>query len=141
MPKIYTIGTNGKNKEIFAEILNAVGVSTLMDVRLWRQSRFVPWTSGTNLQRMFGDKYKYIPELTPTLDLLTKIKNGTINWAEYEQVFNKILGSRHIENLFTPDTLNKVCFLCAEKTAENCHRRLVAEYLQQHFPEIEIIHL
>lgn len=141
MLKIYTIGTNGKNKEIFAEILNAVDVNTVIDVRLWRQSRFVPWTSGTNLQRMLGDKYKYIPELTPTLDLLTKIKNGTINWAEYEQIFNDILKKRRIENLFTPDTINKVCFLCAEKTAENCHRRLVAEYLQQHFPDIEIVHL
>ena len=141
MHKIYTIGTNGKNKEIFAEILNAVDVNTVIDVRLWRQSRFVPWTSGTNLQRMLGDKYKYIPELTPTLDLLTKIKNGTINWAEYEQIFNDILKKRQIENLFTPNTINKVCFLCAEKTAENCHRRLVAEYLQQHFPEVEIMHL
>ncbi len=141
MLKIYTIGTNGKNKEIFAEILNAVDVNTVIDVRLWRQSRFVPWTSGTNLQRILGDRYKYMPELAPTLDLLTKIKNGTINWAEYEQIFNDILTKRRIENLFTPDTINKVCFLCAEKTAENCHRRLVAEYLQQHFPEVKIVHL
>lgn len=141
MLKIYTIGTNGKNKEIFAEILNAVDVNTVIDVRLWRQSRFVPWTSGTNLQRILGDRYKYMPELAPTLDLLTKIKNGTINWAEYEQIFNDILKKRRIENLFTPDTINKVCFLCAEKAAENCHRRLVAEYLQQHFPDIEIVHL
>ena len=141
MLKIYTIGTNGKNKEIFAEILNAVDVNTVIDVRLWRQSRFVPWTSGTNLQRILGDRYKYMPELAPTLDLLTKIKNGTINWTEYEQIFNDILKKRQIENLFTSNTINKVCFLCAEKTAENCHRRLVAEYLQQHFPDIEIVHL
>ncbi len=141
MLKIYTIGTNGKNKEIFAEILNAVDVNTVIDVRLWRQSRFVPWTSGTNLQRILGDRYKYMPELAPTLDLLTKIKNDTINWTEYEQIFNDILKKRQIENLFTPNTINKVCFLCAEKTAENCHRRLVAEYLQQHFPDIEIVHL
>lgn len=141
MLKIYTIGTNGKNKGAFAEILNAVDVSTLIDVRLWRQSRFVPWTSGTNLQITFGDRYKYMPELAPTLDLLIKIKDGLINWAEYEQIFNDILKKRRIENLFTPDTINKVCFLCAEKTAENCHRRLVAEYLQQHFPDLEIVHL
>lgn len=141
MPKIYTIGTNGKNKEIFAEILNAVNVNTVIDVRLWRQSRFVLWTSGTNLQLMLGTRYKYMPELAPPLDLLNKIKNGTINWAQYEQIFNNVIKTRQIENLFTPDTLNKVCFLCAEKTAENCHRRLVAEYLQQHFPDIEIVHL
>lgn len=141
MLNIYTIGTNGKNKDTFAEILNAVDVNTVIDVRLWRQSRFVPWTSGTNLQRILGNRYKYMPELAPTLDLLTKIKNGTINWAEYEQIFNDILKKRQIENLFTSNTINKVCFLCAEKTAENCHRRLVAEYLQQHFPEVEIVHL
>jgi hypothetical protein len=31
--------------------------------------------------------------------------------------------------------------LCAETTAEQCHRRLVAEYWAQQIPELTIVHL
>ena len=31
--------------------------------------------------------------------------------------------------------------LCSEHTAEHCHRRLVAEYLQKHWGSITITHL
>lgn len=37
--------------------------------------------------------------------------------------------------------LSEVCFLCSEPTPEKCHRRLLAEYLKEQYPEIEIIHL
>jgi hypothetical protein len=31
--------------------------------------------------------------------------------------------------------------LCTEPTADQCHRRLAAEYLQQHWGGLEIVHL
>ena len=34
------------------------------------------------------------------------------------------------------------CFLCSEDTPEQCHRRLLAEYLQKHSKEtVQIVHL
>ena len=141
MPKIYTIGYSGKTQDSFLEVLNAVDVSTIVDVRLWRQSRFVPWASGTNLSNILDSRYRYIPELAPTKELLTRYKNAVIDWSEYEKVFNNLLAERQIEQLFEPGDLDVVCFLCSEKTADQCHRRLVAEYLQRHFPEVKIVHL
>lgn len=43
---MYTIGFSGKKADQFIEVLDAVGVKTLADIRLWRAARFVPWASG-----------------------------------------------------------------------------------------------
>lgn len=141
MTKIFTIGFSGKKQDSFLEVLDAVGVKTLIDIRLWRVARFVPWASGINLTKILGERYKYYPELAPTKELLGAYKDGQIDWAGYKKVFNGILTERQAENLFQQPDLNKVCFLCSEKSFEHCHRRLVAEYLARHFPDIQIVHL
>lgn len=138
---IFTIGFSGKTRDDFEKILRIGGVRTLIDIRLWRVARFVPWASGKNLTDALGRQCKYMPELAPTKELLTEYKAGTIDWAGYEKIFNKLLADRQVEKLFTADTLNGACFLCAEKTADKCHRRLVAEYLSAHFPDTKIVHL
>ncbi len=151
MLTIYTIGFAGKTKDQFMEILNAAGacpltpersgVQTLIDIRLWRVARFVPWASGTNLATALGDRYRAMPELAPTCELLTAYKDGTIDWPGFDTIFNNILRDRKIETLFTTDTLYGVCFLCTEKSPDHCHRRLVAEDLAHHLTNIKIIHL
>jgi uncharacterized protein (DUF488 family) len=140
--KIYTIGFSGKKADEFYEILDAVRVRKLIDIRLWRTARFVPWANGKNLAEHLGDRYVYMPELTPTKELLIAYKDEMIDWAGYKQIFNKILADRKIEQLFTSATdLDGLCFLCTEKMPDKCHRRLVAEYLMAHFPDTEIVHL
>lgn len=123
------------------DILAATGVKKLVDIRLWRVARFVSWVSGANLAAALGDKYLSISELAPTKELLTQYKDRLIDWAGYEKIFNRILMVRRVEKLFTSDDLDGACFLCTERTADKCHRRLVAEYLAGHFPDIKIIHL
>lgn len=141
MTKIYTIGFSGKkNADIFMEILTAAGIEKLIDIRLWRTARFVPWANESNLKNTLGDKYIPMLELAPKKELLNAYKNGEIDWNGYKQIFNQILSDRKVEKMFTAESLDKVCFLCSEKTAEKCHRRLVAEYLQKHFL-CEVIHL
>lgn len=151
MPTIYTIGFAGKTRDQFMEILDTVracptkpgrsGVQVLIDIRLWRVARFMPWASSSNLAATLGDRYRTIPELAPTRELLTAYKDRTIDWPGYETIFNNILRDRQVEKLFTPDTLDGVCFLCTEKSPDHCHRRLVAEYLTHHFPGTKIAHL
>jgi len=123
------------------EILAAAGVKKLVDIRLWRVARFVPWASGASLSVAMGNIYRYMPELAPTKELLTAYKDGIVDWAGYEKVFNGLLAERQVEKLFTIDDLDRVCFLCSEKTADQCHRRLVAERFAQHFIDVKIIHL
>lgn len=138
---IYTIGFAGKTKDQFMDILDAADIRMLIDIRLWRVARFVPWASGSNLAAALGDRYRTMPELAPTRELLTAYKDGTVDWPGYETIFNNILRDRHVEKLFTTDSLDGACFLCTEKSPDKCHRRLVAEYLTAHFPNTKIINL
>ena len=45
-----------------------------------------------------------------------------------------------IEQIDTKE-LDGACLLCSENTPHQCHRRLVAEYLKEHWQKIEIEHL
>ncbi|MDR2008105.1 MAG: DUF488 domain-containing protein [Alphaproteobacteria bacterium] len=142
--KIHTIGFSGKKQDEFFAILNAAGITKLLDIRLYRIARFVPWASGANLSAEcsnHGIEYLVIPELTPTKELLSAYKNNEIDWLGYEQTFNNLLATRNIEKLFTLESLDSACFLCSEKLADMCHRSLVVEYLQKYFPNMEIVHL
>ncbi|MDR1027156.1 MAG: DUF488 domain-containing protein [Rickettsiales bacterium] len=139
--KIYTIGFAGKKQGEFFGALDDAGVRTLADIRLWRAARFVPWASGANLAEALGDRYRYVPELSPTKELLTDYKNGAVDWAGYEKIFNGLLIARQVEKLFAPEILDGVCFLCTEKSPARCHRRLAAEYFAAHFDGLEITHL
>ena len=139
--KIYTIGFAGKKQDEFMKILDSAGVRAVVDIRLWRVARFVPWASGANLAAALGERYRAMSELAPTKELLTEYKNGAIDWAGYKKVFTGLLSARTPEKLFTAESLDGTCFLCTEKLPTQCHRRLVAEYLASYFPDVEIVHL
>ena len=141
MPKIFTIGFSGKSPDAFIEVLNAVRVCAVWDIRLWRASAYVPFYSGENLAPVLGALYEYHPEFAPTTEILTGYKNGTISWADYENLYRKLLVTRRSTDGLAPDDIDRICLLCTEKSALQCHRRLAAEYIASHFPDTEIVHL
>ena len=141
MAAIFTIGFSGKKEDGFHDLLGMAGALRVVDVRLWRASRFVPWASGDALQKRLGRRYEYMPELSPTKELLVDYKEGRIDWDGYETAFNSLLTERRVERLFDINSLDGACFLCSEKTADMCHRRLVAEYLAGKFGGVRVAHL
>ena len=88
-----------------------------------------------------GIGYVHEPALAPTKDILDAYRNKQIDWSQYESAFKRLLEARRPQEQLTPDGLDWACLLCSEPTAEHCHRRLVAEYLQQQWNEIAIEHL
>ena len=64
-----------------------------------------------------------------------------ISWQQCETEFKSIITRRQIDKNITLQDMDMSCFLCSEATADNCHRRLVAEYLAGLWPNISIIHL
>ena len=141
MPKIFTIGFSGKSPDAFIEVLNAVRVRAVWDIRLWRASAYVPFYSGENLATVLGARYEYHPEFAPTTEILTGYKNGTISWADYEKMYRELLATRRPTDGLTPVDINHICLLCTEKSAVHCHRRLAAEYIASQIPDIDIVHL
>lgn len=141
MPKIFTIGFSGKNPDAFMDVLNAVRVRTVWGIRQWRTSAYVPFYNGDHLGKTLGVRYEYHPEFAPTAEILADYKDGRITWDEYERMYRELLVTRHPTDGIDPATFDRICLLCTEKSATQCHRRLAAEHIAGQFPDIEIVHL
>ncbi len=86
--------------------------------------------------------YLHEPLLAPTQELLDAFKKRKGAWDDYERRFLALMRERQVEEridrrLFEVPTV----LLCSEATAERCHRRLVAEYLRDHWGDVRIVHL
>lgn len=143
--RLHTIGFTKKTAEVFFTKLREAEVETLIDIRLNNTSALAGFTKKENLGfflRELGDcDYRHEPRMAPTKELLADYKDGRITWDQYVEAFNPLIAERRIETLITPAELDHACLLCSEPTADQCHRRLVAEYLRETIGDIEIVHL
>ena len=86
--------------------------------------------------------YKHVIDFAPTKELLDKWHKQEVSWTEYETIYTSILKERDILRKHGIKQFDGSCFLCSEETPENCHRRLLVEYMKKHSTEdINIIHL
>ncbi|CAM3031157.1 DUF488 family protein [Vibrio rarus] len=143
---IYTIGFTKKGAERFFTLLKRNGVKTLIDVRLNNASQLAGFAKKNDLayflKELCNIDYIHMPKLSPSEEILKGYKAKTLSWAEYEIRFNALLQQRKAETLLSDDTLSDACFLCSEHEADQCHRRLVAEYIANHSPtDVKIKHL
>lgn len=143
--KVFTIGFTRKSAETFFTRLKDAGVKRLVDVRLNNVSQLAGFTKKDDLRyfakAICGIEYVHLPELAPTADILDpykKSKHG--DWTLYQRQFLDLMRSRHIENM-PREVLDGGCLLCSEEKPHHCHRRLVAEYLKEHWCDLEVEHI
>jgi len=145
MTRIFTIGYVGKNAQEFFTILKRTGIRKVIDVRLYNTSQLAGFTKRQDieylLQAIVGAKYIHLPIMAPTKQLLNDYKKRLINWQQYKTQFKGVITQRQIEKHLVPQDIDMSCFLCSEAKADNCHRRLVAEYLAKYWQNISIHHL
>lgn len=145
MIKIYTMGFTKKNAEQFFSKLKEANVKSLIDTRLNNASQLAGFTKKDDLRyflsKILNIEYIYAPSLAPTKEILDAYKKHGGSWDIYENKFNDLISIRKIEDKFDPKMLDDACLLCSEATPHHCHRRLVAEYLRDHWGNVEIIHL
>jgi uncharacterized protein (DUF488 family) len=93
--------------------------------------------------RNLGDiAYVHEPLLAPTSELLKEYRDKKITWPDYEREFLALMADRRIESSLSPDLFAApTVLLCSEHTPDRCHRRLVAEYLQNHWGDVTVRHL
>ena len=143
---LFTIGFTQKKAEQFFETLIKSGVKRVIDTRLNNVSQLAGFAKKPDLayflQKIGGIVYIHILDLAPTKDILDAYKKKEITWDSYEQKFNQLITQRKIESKLSIDIIDKSCLLCSELKPHNCHRRLVAEYLQNNLEKnIKIHHL
>lgn len=142
---LFTIGFTKKNAETFFGKLGKAGVKKIIDIRLNNVSQLAGFAKKDDLiyflKKICGCNYMHEPLLAPTKEILDGYKKKEIDWPEYQKQFNDLLKTRKAHTLVSSSELHKACLLCSEPTPDKCHRRLVAEYLKNHFDDIEIQHL
>ena len=144
--EVYTIGFTQKTARQFFETLTRAGVKRLLDVRLNNVSQLAGFAKRDDLayflQTIGGIEYRHEPLLAPTQEMLDAYKKHKGDWNEYETRFLNLMRERRVETVIDRTLLAlPTVLLCSELTTEHCHRRLVLEYLQEKWGDIQIINL
>lgn len=135
---IYTIGHSTHTKEEYLSLLKHYSIATLIDVRSYPGSRYMPqfnkedmvnWVAGANI------KYMHMPKLGGRRRVLDSIDDALINGWEniafknYAAYTLTIEYTNAIEELIAVASKECVCYMCAESVPWRCHRLLISNTL------------
>lgn len=143
---IYTIGFTKKSAEQFFKILINNKVSKVYDVRLNNSNQLAGFSKGRDLEFFLSSigniDYSHEIIFAPTKEILDNYKKKNITWDEYEKLYIELLEKRDIYKYIEENNILKegICFLCSEPVEEECHRRLLVEYISKKY-NIQIKHL
>ncbi|MDH0734822.1 MULTISPECIES: DUF488 domain-containing protein [Achromobacter] len=142
--KIFTIGFTKTSARSFFTKLSTSGARRLIDVRLNNRSQLAGFAKREDLryfcEALCGMEYEHLPALAPTKEMFQEYKIQRGDWETYAKKFLDLMVSRKIE-LIEKEKIDGACLLCSEDKPHHCHRRLVAEYLADKWPDVEIEHL
>lgn len=142
---ICTMGFAQKNARAFFELLKENKVEALIDIRLNNKSQLAGFTKGNDLEyflpKLCDCAYFHEIDFAPTKEILDSYKDKKITWQEYENAFIPLIESRNVKSKFNEKyrEYNCVCFLCSEPMPEQCHRKLLAEFIKNSNDEIKHI--
>ncbi|QTC41323.1 DUF488 domain-containing protein [Bacillus sp. V3] len=140
-----TIGFSKKNLRQFVELLESNNVDKLVDTRLNNTSQLSGYSKKDDLEYVMelrNIEYVHEPILAPTDDILKAYKKKEITWETYEKRYIDLLIERNIKDKIDEIIGNKtICLLCSEHKPHHCHRRLLAEFINEYSKDINIIHL
>ena len=145
--KLYTIGFTQKSAKEFFDLIKRNEIELLIDIRLNNVSQLAGFAKGKDLEYFLNEicncKYVHDDLFAPTKELLDDYRAKKTSWDKYEEIFSNIINVRNLADRFKKlyTKSEKVCLLCTEPTAHQCHRRLVAEYLKDNMEGVEIIHI
>lgn len=143
--KLATIGFTKKPADRFFGLLRDSGAQRVVDVRLHNVSQLAGFAKRDDLAYFLREicdmDYVHLPELAPTKDILDDYKKRGGDWQAYEVRFRRLMRERRVEEKLDRDIISNGCLLCSEHEPHHCHRRLVAEYLNEHWGGVEIAHL
>jgi uncharacterized protein (DUF488 family) len=144
--EIYTIGFTQKSAAQFFNLLKRHQIRRLVDVRLNNVSQLAGFSKRDDLAyflgQLIGAEYRHEPLLAPTQQMLDDLKKRRGSWVDYEKRFLALMRERRIEHELDPALFEeRTVLLCSEATPDYCHRRLVVEYLDEHWGDVRAVHL
>ena len=143
--KLSTIGFTKKTAQRFFDLIKESGARKVVDVRVNNVSQLAGFAKRDDLkfflQEICNVDYVHVVDLAPTKEMLDDYKKEHKDWNRYEKQFLDLMQQRKIETQISEEDIAEGCLLCSEDKPHHCHRRLVAEYLNDHWGKITINHL
>lgn len=143
--RIFTIGFTKKDARRFFNLLRESGAARVVDVRLNNVSQLAGFAKKDDLRYFLEEicSLDYVHEfsLAPTEEMLAAYRGKRSTWTEYESTYRALLADRGVEKSLSREVLDGACLLCSEHEPRLCHRRVAAEYLREHWSDIQIVHL
>lgn len=146
--KIFTIGHSTHSQEKFVHILKTYEIKTLVDVRSYPGSRYIPHFNKERIHNWLeenGIKYIHLPGLGGRRKHIENIDYSLVegwthsafrNYAAYTltEDFEKSLSE--LINIAKDST---TCIMCAESLPWQCHRLIISNNLI--FKNVKIFHI
>ncbi|MFS8184986.1 DUF488 family protein [Pseudovibrio denitrificans] len=133
MSNLTTIGFTKTTAENFFGRLQDAGVKKVIDVRLNNTSQLAGFAKSNDLsfflEAIGGIGYEHQPLLAPDQDMFKAFKKEKGDWTIFKDRFMGLLSERKVESKFKADMFDDACLLCSENLPHECHRSLVADYL------------
>jgi len=127
--KIYTIGYQGKSIDEMIELLRKYGIQHLVDVRSLPRSRLNDFNKEKLKESLFHKSiyYKHKPELGGLIDSDYRDRMKTKEWK---------IAYNELKELAEE---GKTVIMCMEKDPLKCHRRFIAERLEE--DGFDVVHI
>lgn len=142
---IFTIGFTQKTARGFFTSLIKHSVEGILDTRLNNTGQLAGFSKKNDLEyfsnEIMGKPYTHWLDSAPTDEILTAFKKKQISWETYSAEYLSLLKSRKLAQNIDPTSLHMSCLLCSEHSPKYCHRRILAEYLKDHYKDVTIVHL
>ena len=144
--EIYTIGFTKKGSKKFFGLLRDASITRLIDTRINNRSQLSGFAKRDDLifflDELLGAEYIHDTDLAPTKELLNEWRNDEISWSTYEDRFEELMTEREIETELDPSMFaDPTVLLCSEHKPDYCHRRLIVEYLDDKWGNVNAVHL
>jgi uncharacterized protein (DUF488 family) len=133
--EIYTVGHSNKTDQEFIILLKKHQIDTLVDVRSFPYSRFVPQFNQKKLSQTltsYGINYKFLGDCLggrpkdPTCYKNGTLPEGKANYLElvnYQEVAKRDFYKEGIHRLVNTARDHRTAILCSEEDPNRCHRK------------------
>ncbi len=152
--RLFTIGHSNHSLERLIQLLEGAGVAAVVDVRTSPASRYNPQFNQGNLEQalprhlityVFAGRYLGGRPSDPTCykhRVLPPEGTDYLHEVDYPEVMRRDWFVKGIERLLEIADEQVTAIMCSEEDPAECHRHhLIAKYLLQHYPEVDIRHI
>jgi|SRR5450830_280166 len=144
IPRVFTIGYEGRTPDDLIERLRSADVQRVVDVRelpLSRRRGFSKTALAAALERA-GIRYEHVRALGNPKPNRERYKAGDVEGGARVYRAHLHNGSYPaLAELADSVEAERICLLCVEESHERCHRAVIAGAIAERLPRVAVVHL